>query len=64
MRKVLTLLLMILALCFLALPGMFGQASRASGDEPFPCDPLPKEIRLCQASGGVFNYATCRCEHP
>jgi hypothetical protein len=64
MRKVLTLLLMVLTLCFLALPGLFGQASRASDDELFPCDPNPKEVRLCQTSGGVFNYATCRCEQP
>jgi len=64
MRNRMILLLLILALCFLALPGVSGRITKASvRDDGLPCDPIPKEIWLCQRNGGTFNYATCRCEY-
>jgi hypothetical protein len=64
MRNSLLLLLMILALCFLALPSLSERAVKASGVDDFPCNPSPKEVRACQNSGGTFNFGSCRCEYP
>ena len=61
MRKQLIFLVTLLALFFLTLAGPSTQKVRAT-DDGFPCDPIPKEIFLCQRNGGTFNYATCRCE--
>jgi hypothetical protein len=64
MRRGLILLLLILGLWLLALPSLTGRVTKASARDDFPCDPVPKEVWLCQRNGGTFNYATCRCEFP
>ena len=64
MKKRLILMVVLIALLTLEAPLGADHKARATGQDDFPCDPTPSQVRICQIRGGTFNYVTCRCEFP
>ncbi|MEW6731469.1 MAG: hypothetical protein AB1489_09055 [Acidobacteriota bacterium] len=59
------ILMVVLAAMLLVAASLTGsKATTQQEDEPFPCDPAPSQVRICQLRGGTFDYVTCRCVFP